>query len=143
VSGVASKDLSPLPDFFILQRNPAEYGARQGKRTLGNHSKRASTASRQTLAQRPIMLSHAEDLADTGPGALERIRAARLTAISLALAADEAERKAQEANEAADKVAEEAARKSGVSSHPGAAKRHEEGRREPAGEGPGAPDPRE
>jgi hypothetical protein len=136
----------PSPGFLYPSAKSGRIWGSSGKENPGKpfeESVDSIAADTRATADYALACADAEDLADTGPGALERIRAARLTAISLALAADEAERKAQEANEAADKVAEEAARKSGVSSHPGAAKRREEERRESAGEGPGAPDPRE
>jgi hypothetical protein len=74
----------------------------QRKRSQRIHSKRTSIASRRTRAQRPNTLSHTpmrRTFTDTGPGALERIRAARLVAIDLNLAANEAEREAREADE--------------------------------------------
>jgi hypothetical protein len=56
-------------------------------------------ANARATAEYALAYADAEDLTDTGPGALERIRAARLVAIDLNLAANEAEDDARESDE--------------------------------------------
>jgi hypothetical protein len=60
-------------------------------------------ADARATADYALAYADAGDLTDTGPGAPKRMRAARLVAIDLNLAAKEAERKAQEADEAAQR----------------------------------------
>jgi hypothetical protein len=64
-------------------------------------------ADARATAEYALAYADAEDLTDTGPGAPERMRAARLVAIRLNLAANEAEREAREAHEADRKAYEE------------------------------------
>jgi hypothetical protein len=56
-------------------------------------------ADARATAEYALAYADAEDLTDTGPGAPERIRAARLVAIDLNLAANEAEDNARESDE--------------------------------------------
>jgi hypothetical protein len=56
-------------------------------------------ADARAAAAYAIALSDAEDLTDTGPGALERIRAARINAITLAIEANGKEDDAAQADE--------------------------------------------
>lgn len=56
-------------------------------------------ADARATADYALAYADAEDLTDTGPGAPERIRAARLVAINLNLAANEAEDNARKSDE--------------------------------------------
>jgi hypothetical protein len=86
----------PSPGFLYPSAKSGRIWGLSGKENPGKpfeESVDSIAADTRATADYALACADAEDLADTGPGALERIRAARLTAISLALAADEAERK--------------------------------------------------